>query len=138
MRFIYYLITSKNISYFFKLIVKSNFFRSKIITSSIINCMSKTQNIQPLFDYVLIRPVPTERTLASGIVLPDNAKQAPQVGEVMAVGEGSMTPDGSKKLPMIVKVGQQVYYKKWGGNEVKVDREEWLLIKQEDIMAVVK
>lgn len=99
--------------------------------------MSKNAvNIKPLFDYVLIRPVESETKTPSGIVLPDTAKEKPQVGEVMAVGPGGVNDEG-KVTPMLVKVGQKVLYKKWGGNEVKVGMEEWLLIEQKDIMAVV-
>ncbi len=98
--------------------------------------MTKKSNIQPLFDYVLVRPVAQNQTLPSGIVLPDTAKEKPQIGEIMAVGEGSINDQG-KLTPMVVKVGQKVLYKKWGGNEVKVGTEEWLLIEQKDIMAVV-
>lgn len=99
--------------------------------------MSKKINIQPLFDYVLVRPLEEEVKTPSGIVLPDTAKEKPQMGEVMAVGPGNLNDQG-KKLPMMVKVGQKVLYKKWGGNEVKVGTEEWLLIEQKDIMAVVE
>ena len=99
--------------------------------------MAKQQSgIQPLFDYVLVRPVLQETTTASGIVLPDTVKEKPQTGEIMAVGDGAVNEDG-KKMPMVVKVGQKVIYKKWGGNEVKVGNEEWMLIEQKDIMAVV-
>ncbi|MFN4212482.1 MAG: co-chaperone GroES [Microgenomates group bacterium] len=93
-------------------------------------------NIKPLFDYVLVKPLQEEQTTPSGIVLPDTAKEKPQVGEVMAVGPGAMNDEG-KILPIHVKVGQKVLYKKWGGNEVKVGTEEWLLIEQKDIMAIV-
>lgn len=100
--------------------------------------MAKTSlNIKPLFDYVLVKPLMAETTTPSGIVLPDSAKEKPQVGEIMAVGPGGMTDDG-KTVPMLVKTGQKVLYKKWGGNEVKVGSEEWLLIEQKDVMAVVE
>ena len=98
--------------------------------------MAKKQNIQPLFDYVLVRPLQMEQTTASGIVLPDTVKEKPQVGEIMAVGPGATNEQG-KAVPMVVKVGQKVLYKKWGGNEVKVEGEEWLLIEQKDVMAIV-
>ena len=98
--------------------------------------MAKKQNIQPLFDYVLVRPLQMDQTTPSGIVLPDSVKEKPQVGEIMAVGPGGVNDQG-KTTPMTVKVGQKVLYKKWGGNEVKVGTEEWLLIEQKDIMAVV-
>lgn len=107
--------------------------------------MSKTQGkIKPLFDYVLVRPLEGESKTASGIVLPDSAKEKPQIGEIMAVGPGNdccggdCCDDDKKNCGgMVVKVGQKVLYKKWGGNEVKVGMEEWLLIEQKDVMAVV-
>jgi chaperonin GroES len=101
--------------------------------------MAKTSqhNINPLFDYILVKPLKQDAVTASGIVIPDTAKEKPQIGEVMAVGPGAMDDNG-KKLPMVVKVGDKVMYKKWGGNEVKVGTEEWLIIEQKDIMATVK
>lgn len=99
--------------------------------------MSKTQKIKPLFDYILVKPAKQEEVTASGIVLPGTTKEKPQMGEVMAVGEGWHNDQG-KTFPVTVKVGQTVVYKKWGGNEVKVGDEEWMLIKQEDVMAVVE
>lgn len=109
--------------------------------------MSKTtgNRIKPLFDYVLVKPIESETKTASGIVLPDSVKEKPQMGEIMAVGPGSdccggKCCDDDKKQcgRMVVKVGQKVLYKKWGGNEVKVGNEEWLLIEQKDVMAVVQ
>lgn len=94
-------------------------------------------SIHPLFDYVLIKPLDGETRTPAGIVLPDTAKEKPQMGKIMAVGGGAMTDDG-KKLPMMVKVGQTVMYKKWGGNEIKVNSEEWLLVEQKDILAVIE
>ncbi len=93
-------------------------------------------DIQPLFDNVLIRPLEAETTTASGIILPDSAKEKPQIGEVMATGTGHVSPKGDKR-PMTVKVGQKVMYKKWGGNEVKVDNEEWMIVEEKDILAIV-
>lgn len=93
-------------------------------------------NIKPLFDNVLIKPLEAEEKTASGIILPDSAKEKPQIGLVMAVGEGHVNPDG-KVLPMKVKVGQKVMYKKWGGNEVKMGPEEWTIVEQKDILAVL-
>lgn len=95
------------------------------------------RNIKPLFDNVLIKPLETEERTPSGILLPDTAKEKPQVGEIMAVGPGAMDEKGNK-IPMIVKVGQKVMYKKWGGNEIKVNGEEWLLVEQKDILAIVE
>jgi len=93
--------------------------------------------IKPLFDYVLVKPLEQEEMTPSGIVIPDTAKEKPQMGEIVAVGPGKVGKDG-KNLPMQVKKGQKVIYKKWGGDEVKVGTEEWLLVKEEDIMAVVE
>ncbi len=99
--------------------------------------MIKPSNIQPLFDYVLIRPLDAETKTASGIFIPDTAKEKPQMGEVMAIGPGVISKQTGKPLPMAVKKGQKVLYKKWGGNEVKVASEEWLLIEQKDVMAII-
>ena len=99
--------------------------------------MATKQKIQPLFDYVLIKPLKQDEVTASGILLPDTVKEKPQMGEVMAVGTGFGSDDG-RENKMIVKVGQKVVYKKWGGNEIKVGHEEWLLIEQKDVMAIVK
>lgn len=93
--------------------------------------------IKPLFGNVLIKPLEAETRTPSGILLPDTAKEKPQMGMVMAVGPGDVTSSG-KKIPMVVKVGQKVMYKKWGGNEVKVGSEEWLLVEQKDILAIVE
>jgi chaperonin GroES len=94
-------------------------------------------NIKPLFDYILVRPLEGETKTPSGIVLPDTAKEKPQIGEIMAVGSGGISEDG-KITPILVKKGQKVLYKKWGGNEIKVGTEEWLLVEQKEIMAVVE
>jgi chaperonin GroES len=95
-----------------------------------------TLKIKPLFDNVLVKPVKAEEKSAGGIYLPENAKEKPQTGEVMAVGDGSVDEKG-KVIPMIIKVGQIVMYTKWGGNEVKVNGQEWKLVKQSDILAIV-
>jgi chaperonin GroES len=94
-------------------------------------------NIQPLFDNVLIEPAEGEDRLPSGIVLPDSAKDKPQAGFVRAVGSGSTNEKG-KVVKMVVKVGQKVMYKKWGGNEVKVNGKEWMIVEQKDILAIVE
>ncbi len=98
--------------------------------------MKSKNNIKPLFDNVLVKPLDAEEKTASGIILPDSAKEKPQIGEIMAVGEGVKDKLG-KLIPMSVKVGQKVMYKKWGGNEVKVGNEEWTIVEQKDILAVV-
>ena len=96
----------------------------------------KNAKIKPVFGNVLVKPLEAETKTASGIILPDTAKKESQAGEVMAVGPGEVTPKG-EKIPMIIKVGQKVMYKKWGGNEVKVGNEEWTIIEQKDILAVI-
>ncbi len=100
--------------------------------------MSKTTQrvIKPLFSNVLVKPLEAETKTAGGIYLPDNAKEKPQIGIVMAVGEGNITPKGEREK-MVVKVGDSVMYKKWGGNEVKVGNEEWTIVEQKDILAIV-
>ena len=94
-------------------------------------------NIKPLFDNVLVKPVKSEAKSAGGIILPDSAKEKPQIAEIVAIGEGARDEHG-KLIPMVVKVGQKVMYTKWGGNEVKVGNEEWKLVKQSDILAIVE
>ncbi len=94
------------------------------------------QTIQPLFDNVLVKPLAAEEKLPSGIILPDSAKEKPQIGQVMAVGPGG-TDDKGNPVKMMVKVGAKVMYKKWGGNEVKVGGEEWTIVEQKDILALV-
>lgn len=93
--------------------------------------------IRPLFDFVLIKPLEGASKTPGGILLPDSAKEKPQMGEIMAIGPGQMNDTG-KLIPMLVKVGQKVMYKKWGGNEVKVSGEEWLLVEQKDILAIIE
>lgn len=98
---------------------------------------TKTNAIKPLFDNVLIKPVQSEPKSAGGIYLPENVKEKPQMGEVVAVGTG-VHDDNGKLIPMVVKVGQKVLYKKWGGDEVKVNNDEWKLVRQTDILAIVE
>ena len=85
----------------------------------------------------MIKPLEAETRLPSGLVLPDSAKEKPQMGEVMAVGEGGVDEKGNK-IVIIVTIGQKVMYKKWGGNEIKVDGKEWMLVEQKDILAIVE
>lgn len=91
--------------------------------------------IKPLFDNVLIKPVEAQERTASGIILPDTAKEKPQIGIVMATGPGKI--EEGKLIPVTVKEGQKVMYKKWGGNEVKVGNEEWTMVEEKDILAVL-
>jgi len=97
--------------------------------------MKQKSAIKPLFDNVLVKPLEAETKTASGIILPDSAKEKPQMGIVMAVGDGKVVK--GEKHPMVVKVGQKVMYKKWGGSEVKVGQEEWTIVSQDDILAIM-
>jgi chaperonin GroES len=99
--------------------------------------MTTTSKLRPLSDYILVDPIQKETTLPSGIVIPDTAKEKPQEGKVMAVGPGRRDEDGDR-IPMDVKIGDIVMYKKWGGTEVKIEGREMLLVKEEDILAVVE
>lgn len=92
--------------------------------------------LKMLNDNVLIEPLEKETTTASGIVIPDTAKEKPQQGKVVSFGPGKYIEN--KRIPLEVKVGDRVYYRKWGGNEVKVDGKEMLVIKEEDILAVIE
>jgi chaperonin GroES len=96
-----------------------------------------TAKIQPLADKVLIKPAAKEEVTKSGIVLADTgSKDRPQMGEVLAVGEGHVTPEG-KLLPMHVKVGQKVYFTKYGPTEVEVEGQEYLVVEEKDILAII-
>ncbi len=98
--------------------------------------MAKT-NLKPLFDNVLIKPLKAEEKTASGIILPDSAKEKPQIGEIISIGSGHVTPDG-KTLPMVLKVGQKVLYKDWGGDRTKIEGVEYIIVKQPDVLAIVE
>ncbi len=93
-------------------------------------------NIKPLGDRVVIKLLETEETTKSGIVLPGSAKEKPQMAEVLAVGPGGMV-DG-KRVEMEVKVGDKVIYSKYAGTEVKMDDEEYIIVRQNDILAIVE
>jgi len=93
-------------------------------------------NIKPLGDRVVIKVLESEETTKSGIVLPGTAKEKPMQGEVLAIGSGEMI-DG-KKVPLEVKVGDKVIYSKYSGSEVKMDGNEYLIIRQSDILAIIQ
>ncbi len=97
----------------------------------------KTQKITPLSDYLLVEPVKKETTLPSGIIIPDTAKEKPQEGKVIAAGKGRKNDKG-ELMPMDVKVGDVVMYKKWGGTDIKFEGKELLLVKEEDVLAIVE
>ena len=99
--------------------------------------MATKTTIKPLGDNVLVKPAKADEVSAGGILLPGTVKEKPQIGEVMAVGEGWHNNEG-KIFPLSVKIGQKVLYTKWGGNEVKVGNEEWKIVKPGDILAIVE
>ncbi|MDM8547389.1 co-chaperone GroES [Candidatus Venteria ishoeyi] len=94
-------------------------------------------NIRPLHDRVVIRRMEEERTSAGGIIMPDSATEKPSRGEVIAVGNGKVLDNGQQR-GLDVKVGDTVLFGKYSGNEVKVDDEELLVMREDDIMAVVE
>ncbi len=91
----------------------------------------------PIGDHVVIKVEKVEETMKSGIVLPDSAKEKPQQGTVMAVGSGVMLDNGTK-IPLEVKEGDKVFYSKYSGSEIKLDDEEYVVLSQHDILAIVK
>ncbi len=90
--------------------------------------------LKPLADRVLVRPIEREEVTKGGIVLPDTAKEKPQEGEVLAVGDGRLSEDG-KRIPLDVKVGDIVIYAKYGGTEIKIEDEELIILRESDILA---
>ena len=94
-------------------------------------------NIRPLHDRVIVRRKEEERTTAGGIVIPDTATEKPSMGEILAVGNGKITDSGDVRA-LEVKAGDIVYFGKYSGTEVKVDGEELLIMREDDIIAVVE
>jgi len=95
-------------------------------------------NLKPLGDRLIVKPLDEEETTASGIVLPDTAKEKPQKGEVLAVGDGRWDDDGEKRIPLDVSEGETVLYSKYGGTEVKVEGDDLLVLRESDVLAVVQ
>ncbi len=93
--------------------------------------------LRPLGDRLLIQRLETESTTKSGIVLPDSAKEKPQQAKVISVGSGRLLDDG-KRAPMSVKKGDTIILSKWGGTEIKLDGEDCVIIKEDDVLAVVE
>lgn len=93
-------------------------------------------NVRPLDDRIVVEPLEAETKTAGGIVLPDTAKEKPQKGKVIAVGEGKLLDDG-KRAPMSVKKGDMVLYARYGGTEIKVDGKDLLIMRESDVLAKV-
>ena len=94
-------------------------------------------NIKPLEDRIVVKALDAEQTTASGLVIPDTAKEKPQEGEVIAVGPGRFNEDGDERIPMDISVGDKVIYSKYGGTEVKYSGEEYLILSARDVLAVI-
>jgi len=99
--------------------------------------MTSIEKIKPLSDYLLIEPLEKETVLPSGIVVPDTAKDKPSEGKVLATGPGKRDEKGNI-IPVEVKAGFVVMYKKWGGTEIKAEGKELLLVKEEDVIAIIE
>lgn len=93
--------------------------------------------VRPLHDRILVRRMPEEERTAGGLFIPDNAKEKPQRGEIVATGKGRVTEDG-KVLPLEVKAGDRVLFGKFAGNELKLNGEELLMMREEDVLAVIQ
>jgi len=94
-------------------------------------------NLKPLDDRIVVKPNEAETQTASGLVIPDTAKEKPQQGEVAAVGPGRLDENG-KRVPMEVKVGDRILYAKYTGQEVKIEQEEYIVLSEKDVLCKVK
>ena len=92
--------------------------------------------LKPLGDRLIIKAIDEEETTISGLVLPDTAKEKPQKGKVIAVGEGRV--EDGERIPLDVKTGDEVLYSKYGGTEIKVDGEDLLVLRESDVLAIVE
>jgi chaperonin GroES len=94
--------------------------------------------VKPLGDRIVVQPLEAEQTTASGLVIPDTAKEKPQDGKVLAAGPGNWDDKGEKRIPLDVEVGDVVLYSKYGGTEVKYSGEEYLVLSARDVLAVIE
>jgi chaperonin GroES len=94
-------------------------------------------NLKPLGDRLIVKAIEEEEATASGIVLPDTAKEKPQKGKVVAIGDGAWDEDGEKRIPLDVAEGDEVLYSKYGGTEIKVDGDDLLVLRESDVLAKV-
>ncbi len=94
-------------------------------------------NLKPLGDRVIVQAIEEEETTASGIVLPDTAKEKPQRGKVLAVGDGKLSEDSGKRVPLDVAEGDEVLYSKYGGTEINIEGEDLLVLRESDVLAKV-
>jgi chaperonin GroES len=91
--------------------------------------------LKPLGDRLIVQAIDEDETTASGIVLPDTAKEKPQKGKVLAVGDGKWDEEGEKRIPLDVAEGDEVLYSKYGGTEIKVEGEDLLVLRESDVLA---
>ena len=94
--------------------------------------------LKPLGDRLLVRPIEEEETTASGIVLPDTAKEKPQEGRVLAIGPGDRHPDTGERIPVELKEGDRILFQKYAGTEFKLDDEDLLILSEKDVLAKVE
>ena len=92
--------------------------------------------IRPLHDRILVERIEEQEVMKGGIIIPDSAKEKPQEAKVIAVGGGKVTDDG-KKLPMDVKVGDRILFGKYSGSEVRIDDKDYLILREEDVLAIL-
>jgi len=95
-------------------------------------------NLKPLGDNIVVKPAKAEEQTKSGLVIPDTAKEKPQKGEIVAVGEGRWDDEGKHRIPMDVAVGDVVIYKEWGKTSIKLEGEEFFIMSQNDVLAIAK
>ena len=95
-------------------------------------------SIKPLEDRIVVKALEAEQTTASGLVIPDTAKEKPQEGEVINVGPGRFNEDGDERVPLDISVGDIVVFSKYGGTEVKYDGQEYLILSARDVLAVIE
>jgi chaperonin GroES len=93
--------------------------------------------IRPLHDLILIKRLEEQEQKKGGIIIPDTAKEKPQEGKVIAVGNGKVSDEG-KKIPLDVKAGDKILFGKYSGSEVKIDDEEYLIMREEDVLAIIE
>ncbi len=93
-------------------------------------------NIRPLYDRIVIKRIEEAETMKGGIIIPDSAKEKPQEGEVVAVGNGKRLDDG-KLVPLEVKAGDRILFGKYSGNEIKLDGDEYLIVREDEILGVL-
>jgi chaperonin GroES len=94
-------------------------------------------NVRPLHDRILIKRIEEQETMRGGIIIPDTAKEKPQEGEVIAVGNGRKTEDG-KVIPLDVKAGDRILFGKYSGTDIKIGTEEYLILREEEVLAVLE